>query len=92
MDKEVMVNQAVEMAKKQGVSFESKTPQFRPKNGEKNRFLISIKTNTTPYSAGQVTIDEHFDVLDSFNEKSLCNFLIKIFNELNVEVKAKEID
>ncbi|MBN5929497.1 hypothetical protein SC123_10030 [Legionella pneumophila serogroup 1] len=92
MDKERMVNKAVELAKNQGVSFESETPMFRPKNGPKERFRIVIKTNTSRNSAGHVAIDEHFDVLDNFNEKSLSNYLIKIFNALNIESKAKEID
>lgn len=92
MDKEEMVNKAVELAKNQGVSFESNTPQFRPRNGTKEIFHIVIKTNTNRNSAGQVVIDEHFDVLDSFNEKSLSNYLIRVFNALNIESKAKEID
>ncbi len=92
MDKEDMVNKAVELAKKQGVSFERETPKFRPTNGVKKRFRIVIKTNTSRDSAGEIAIDEHFDVLDSFNEKSLSNYLIKVFNELNIDSKAKEID
>lgn len=92
MDKEAMVRNAVELAKKQGVRFGDTSPSFRPENvNQKERFHISILTNTSLNSAGHTSIDEHFKVLDDYDEIKLANYLINVFNGLNIDLKAKNI-
>jgi hypothetical protein len=90
MDKKTMVMEAFNLAKKQGVNFEVGTPKFRSKSGE-SRFCIVIKINTGPNSAGSTKIDEHFDALNGHDVKSLANYLINIFNELNISDKADPV-
>ena len=92
MDRQRMVINAVELAKGQGVKFQADTPTFRPANEvKKYRFHVGILTNTAIDSDGVASIDQHFDVLDNFNEKELANYFIKIFNALNIKDKAHEI-
>lgn len=92
MDKQSMVINAVNLAKKQGVRFDENNPSFRPDNNmEKERFHITILTNTSSNSAGHTSIDEHFKVLDHYDEKKLANYLIDIFNGLNISQKAQNI-
>jgi len=90
MDKKTMVMEAVNLAKKQGVNFEVGAPKFRSKAGE-SRFCIVIKINTGPNSAGDTKVDEHFDVLNGHDVTSFANYLINIFNKLNISDKAEPV-
>lgn len=92
MDKVTMVKNAIHLAKKQGVLFKKDTPSFRPINtDQKERFHIEILTNTSPNSTGHAIIDEHLNILDPCNEIKLANYLIDIFNGLNIELKVKKL-
>jgi len=88
----MIVINAIARAKNQGVCFGENTPSFRPEyTSQKERFHITILTNTSSNTSGQASIDQHFDVLNDYNETALANILIDIFNALNITEKAERI-
>lgn len=77
---EMLIREAVELAKKNGVKFEKGTPKFR-RQGEVGRFHIVMITNSRPDTKVDLILDEHFSSLQDHSVKSIADYLIEEFNK-----------
>ncbi|RUQ84474.1 hypothetical protein [Legionella septentrionalis] len=78
-DNEILVREAVELAKKNGVKFEKGTPKFRRK-GEEGSFHIVMVTSR-PNTKVDIILDANFSNLQDHSVKSIADYLIEEFNK-----------